>query len=181
MQVKNELRSLILEQRNRLDKAAKKVYDERLSIELGKMIARGGFQNVHCYLPIGSEIDLIPLLEYLKQVGIRVICPKTLPNRKLQHLEYQSKDLIKEGLYKTYHPEGNDVYTGPFDLIIVPGVAFDLENFRLGYGGGYYDTFLNSNAGALTLGVAYPFQVLTEIPREEHDVKLDKVFYFNAL
>jgi 5-formyltetrahydrofolate cyclo-ligase len=58
------------------------------------------------------------------------------------------------------------------DLIIVPGVAFDRQGFRLGYGGGYYDRFLVRASRAVRIGVAYPEQLVETVWPEGHDQKL---------
>lgn len=65
------------------------------------------------------------------------------------------------------------------ELIIVPGVAFDRRNNRMGRGRGFYDRLLKSTPNAKKIGVAYDFQMLDEIPVEEHDVKMDKVIIEN--
>lgn len=59
-----------------------------------------------------------------------------------------------------------------FDLIIVPGVCFAKNGFRIGYGGGYYDRYL-PGAAAVTAALAYSFQVVDDIPAEEHDVPVE--------
>lgn len=65
------------------------------------------------------------------------------------------------------------------ELIIVPGVAFDRRNNRMGRGRGFYDRLLKSTPNAKKIGVAYDFQMLDEIPVEKHDVKMDKVIIEN--
>ncbi|RLF88523.1 5-formyltetrahydrofolate cyclo-ligase, partial [Thermococci archaeon] len=59
------------------------------------------------------------------------------------------------------------------DLIVVPGVAFDESGYRLGFGKGYYDRFLRSFRETTKLGLAYEFQVLEEVPRDEGDIPVD--------
>ena len=61
------------------------------------------------------------------------------------------------------------------ECIIVPGVAFDRKNNRMGRGRGFYDRLLKSTPNAVKIGVAYDFQVLDSIPVEPHDVKMDKI------
>ncbi len=61
------------------------------------------------------------------------------------------------------------------ECIIVPGVAFDRKNNRMGRGRGFYDHLLKSTPNAVKIGVAYDFQVLDSIPVEPHDVKMDKI------
>ncbi|WP_462319251.1 5-formyltetrahydrofolate cyclo-ligase [Marinilabilia sp.] len=63
------------------------------------------------------------------------------------------------------------------DLAIIPGIAFTEEGTRMGRGGGYYDRTLPFLENACKIGVAFPFQVVEEIPIEEHDITLDKVIY----
>ena len=64
---------------------------------------------------------------------------------------------------------------GAVELIVVPGVAFDKQNNRMGRGRGFYDRLLKSTPNAVKVGVAYDFQVLDSIPVEPHDVKMDKI------
>ena len=61
------------------------------------------------------------------------------------------------------------------ELIVVPGVAFDRRNNRMGRGRGFYDRLLKSTPNAVKVGVAYDFQILDSIPVEPHDVKMDRV------
>lgn len=74
-------------------------------------------------------------------------------------------------------PVGPD-YTNPesIDLIIVPGVAFDSQNYRLGRGCGFYDRLLNHNQ-VKKMGVCFDFQMVAEVPKENHDIPMDFVIY----
>ncbi len=65
--------------------------------------------------------------------------------------------------------------TGEFDLIIVPVLGFDTHNYRLGLGGGWYDRFLAQQARAQTIGLAYEFAQMDNLPHENHDIALDKI------
>ena len=60
-------------------------------------------------------------------------------------------------------------------LVIIPGVAFDINGYRIGYGKGYYDRFLTDKPYVNKMGLAYSFQMLEQIPKDTHDQKLDKV------
>lgn len=60
-------------------------------------------------------------------------------------------------------------------LIIVPGVAFDISGYRLGYGKGFYDRFLVSRRQISTMALAYSCQIVDEIPHDMHDIKMDKI------
>ncbi|WP_278287518.1 5-formyltetrahydrofolate cyclo-ligase [Ruminiclostridium josui] len=68
----------------------------------------------------------------------------------------------------------NVVSPDSIDVVIVPGCAFDLHKNRMGYGAGYYDRFLNLiSDSCLKVGVAFDFQIMDEIPWDEHDIPMD--------
>lgn len=60
-------------------------------------------------------------------------------------------------------------------LVIVPGVAFDISGYRLGYGKGFYDKYLVNKRQLSTMALAYACQIVDEIPRDEHDIRMDKI------
>jgi 5-formyltetrahydrofolate cyclo-ligase len=62
------------------------------------------------------------------------------------------------------------------DAVLVPGVAFDKQNFRLGRGGGYYDRFLNNLPKKIhTIGLAFDFQVVDRLPHDHHDIPVHRL------
>ena len=162
-------------QRAKLDKEQKQKYDLWTCDELLSWIKVHSAEVVHAYLPMGSEIDIRPLLEELLAIGMKVVCPKTLPRPKLENRVLKSFDQLETGVMGTKFPTEREVYEGDFDLIIVPGLAIDKNRYRLGYGGGYYDHFLNQHPEAHKVGIYYPFQLVESVPTEPHDVQLDDV------
>ncbi len=161
--------------RNALEVAVKSVYDQWMCGELQQLITERNYRTVHTYIPMGSEIDIRPLLHHLLQSGVTVVSPKTLPKRKLENRRLVSLDELETGIMGTQHPLEANVHEGSFDCIIVPGLAIDARQYRLGYGGGYYDNFLVNHSGAHKLGIYYPFQHIEQVPTEPHDLKLDAV------
>ncbi len=172
---KKQLRSQMLRRRNEFDPLEKERYDQGICIELEQIIRDQNYRTVHAYIPMANEIDIRPLLQNLLDQGIQIICPKTLPKRKLENRILHSFNELETGIMKTQHPLQTEVFEGIIDLIIVPGLAFDENNYRLGYGGGYYDNFLVHHPNAKKIGIFYPFQNVTEVPREEHDQCLDEI------
>lgn len=177
MQAKKDLRARIQNERDAIIKTKKIAYDTQIRQDLKNLIEERKCKRVHLYLPMGSEIDLYPLIQELLDQNIKIYTPKTLKNRKLEHLELHSLDALEKGLWGTKHPKNSKIYEGSFDLVIVPGLAFDENQNRLGYGGGYYDNFLKNYEQAYKVAVVYPFQVLEQVPVEIHDVKVDEVIY----
>ncbi|PVX52299.1 5-formyltetrahydrofolate cyclo-ligase [Balneicella halophila] len=176
IQQKKDLRSEMHYKRAHINMDEKYEIDECLCQSVWDLITTQRFQKVHCFIPMGTEPNIFPLIEKMLDSCITVISPKTLPKRRLKHLVLHSLDELDEGVFGTSHPAGDHEYIGEYDLIIVPGLAFSLDNYRLGYGGGYYDTFLAENPSAYKLGICYPFQRVQNVPRESHDTKLDAVF-----
>lgn len=172
---KAALRKEMLSQRAFLNKAKKREYDQLVCDALWQIIEERTCQVIHAYLPMGTEINIAPLLEKLLVHGKTVVTPKTLPKRKLQNLVLKSLNEIEQGVFGTTHPANSFEYEGHYDLIIVPGLAYDKSSYRLGYGAGYYDNFLINQPKAYKVGIFYPFQEVESVPREEHDVKLDKI------
>lgn len=172
---KKALRNAIKEQRDALELDYKLEYDSWICNALETLIAERNCKVVHAYLPMGNEIDIKPLLANLLIKEVTVVVPKTLKKRKLEHLVLDSLEDLEPGVYGTSHPKNGIVFTGEIDLVIVPGLAFDTDNYRLGYGGGYYDTFLAEYPNAFTVGVGYPFQKVKTVPKEAHDASLNTV------
>ena len=75
-----------------------------------------------------------------------------------------SLNQLERGLFGTFHPIGEKEFSGEYDLIIVPGLSVDHNNYRLGYGGGYYDNFLLDHPASRKIGIFYPFQLIEKIP-----------------
>ena len=130
---------------------------------------------LHTYLPINKETDTIPFIEQCLAYNIHIIVPQTLNNQMLKAIELTALSDLATGKFGTKHPkllkESNKIP----ELIIVPGLAFDKQGNRLGYGQGYYDRLLKQHPTAYTVGLGYNFQLLPTIPTQTHDVALDKI------
>lgn len=172
---KSHLRALFLEKRNLLPLSDKREYDLIIVGLLMDYIKTHSFSTIHTYLPMGSEVDFYPVIQELLEMNIKVVCPKTENKPIFKNLILTSLDRLEEGRYGTKHPANAEEYDGSYDLIIVPGLAYNDEKYRLGYGGGYYDYFLKSHPNAVKLGLFYSFQKNEELPVEDHDIPIDIV------
>ena len=173
-EAKGKLRRQMLAERSAVPEVRKKKWDQAICDRLLRIITADNIRTVHTYIPFLSEIDVKPVIEHCLQNGIIVVAPKTLKARQLENRVLTSLNELETGIMGTLHPANPEVYSGNYDLIIVPGLAVDKQNYRLGYGGGYYDNFLIHHVNARRVGIYYPFQLLEEIPREQHDVALDQ-------
>ena len=126
------------------------------------------------FWPMGSEIDIRPLLRGLAARGHPLALPVT-PRRGLP-LEFRRWDWgapLAAGPMGTSHPEAGEVVFP--SVLLVPLLAFDREGRRLGYGGGYYDRTLPLLPGALALGCAFAAQEVAEVPAGPEDWRLPLV------
>ncbi|HWG89931.1 MAG TPA: 5-formyltetrahydrofolate cyclo-ligase [Candidatus Thermoplasmatota archaeon] len=133
--------------------------------------------TVAAYVSIGSEVPTEHLLAQILRDGKALAVPVTDPARteielhlltELAHLVPGAHDIPEPALA---HRKPLD--PASVDLLLVPGVAFDLQGHRLGYGKGYYDRLLRRAPRALKVGLAFETQVVPRIPFEDHDVQLD--------
>lgn len=134
-------------------------------------------KTLHSYLPIKSEPDVTPFLKSCLDRNLVVVTSKTLENRQLSHWIVSDLDELETGIFGTPFPKNSSPYFGNYDLIIVPGLAFDLQGNRIGYGVGHYDVFLRKHPEAHKVGVGYNFQILENVPADIHDVRLDQIIY----
>ncbi len=172
---KKALRQRMLALRDAMDPAAHTAQSAAIHNELRTLIRERNVRVLHCFLPMGSEVDLYPLLDELLADGITIYAPKTLKGRVLEHYRYQGQEDLVPGVYGTRHPAGDELYSGTFDMILVPGLAFTPAGDRLGYGAGYYDTFMKQHPSSFPVGVCFPFQVLDQLPVETHDHPVKRV------
>ena len=134
--------------------------------------------TILAYAPRADELDLGPLIDDALQSGRRVALPRFDPDSG----RYQARQIVvpiadlAPGHYGIREPDHDSpsVSMNLLDLILVPGVAFDLTGRRLGRGRGYYDQLL-ANVRAVKCGLAFDQQVMAQIPVESHDVMLDCV------
>jgi len=172
---KKLIRETFLKQRSEMSGLERNRQSEKICNQLWHIILEEKMQVIHSYLPMESEVNVLPLLQQALDAGLTVVVPKTLKKRQIQNLVLTDLKSMEAGIFGTYHPKDAAEYSGNYDLIIVPGLAFDNRGYRVGYGAGYYDTFLTGQRTAVKIGVHYPFQLMENIPVEEHDIRLDRV------
>lgn len=126
---------------------------------------------------IGPEVATRPILERAWEEGKNVACPKVQWRpRDLVSFAVTRFDELREGRGGLLEPDpdGADPIEEAFDLILVPGLAFDPAGGRIGYGAGFYDRFLE-RTGGLKVALAYSLQVVEVVPVEPHDVPVDRI------
>lgn len=130
-------------------------------------------RTILIYYPIHNEVDLRHLVyEYHDEKEF--LLPATTSNKKMEVRRYVKGQPLRKGRFGIPEP-ATEAYTGPIDLIITPGVAFDKQCHRLGRGGGYYDRFLKHYRHSVVIGVCYDFQLHKAIPYNWRDKPVHRV------
>jgi 5-formyltetrahydrofolate cyclo-ligase len=131
-------------------------------------------RRIAFFASMPDEPALAPLLPELTKLGLAVACPR-IENNHLHFHFISSWEDCAPGLYRIPEPMPHTPIATPdtFDLVLVPGRAFDTSGHRLGRGKGYYDRFLHRLPPTTqTLGIFFACQQLTRVPREPHDIPL---------
>ena len=129
------------------------------------------------YFPINCEIDCLKILQHLEESGHKISLPVTRKQNKMDFFEWSHKDPLI--ISKIGIPEPLSKKKINPDILLVPLVAFNKYKFRLGYGGGYYDRYIQKIKKIkkiLAIGMAFSFQEVKKLPTNEHDKKLDLIF-----
>lgn len=137
-------------------------------------------ETVMFYVSLKDEVNTLSMIDEAVKTGKRVCVPVILKEEKrliAGEIKDRSMDLECQhfGIYQPREGHVKEVPLEDIDLVIVPGVAFDKNNVRLGRGHGYYDRFLSGIPDSTkTIGLAFDFQVVENLPRDSHDVPVWK-------
>ena len=172
---KNSLRKAVLSFRNSLDKSSvlsmsDDIFKQFLSIEKIRHASR-----FMLYVDFRNEVATREIISDLLDLGKEVYLPVTLKNeKKLIPKRIFSLDDLVPGAYGILEPriDAPTIDNSLLDVVIVPGSVFDKNGYRTGYGGGYYDRFLE-NTDAIRVGVCFDFQLVDDVFPEEHDKRMD--------
>lgn len=132
--------------------------------------------TILCYVSVNDEVDTRKIIEYSLDNGKRIFIPKCV-GKEMFFYELRAIDELVDGKFgiPTVKTETlNFLSDFKNTLCLVPALSFDKFGNRIGYGGGYYDRFLNCN-NTLTLGLAFDSCLCDILPREEYDIAVDVV------
>lgn len=172
------LRTEILAARDALPAEERQQKSRSITERLLALPEFAGAGSVFAYVSFRSEVETLPLITHCLSRGVMVSTPLTLP-REHRLLAYAitdpSRDLVP-GYCGILEPRQTLPLVDPasIEIVVTPGSVFDAKGGRLGYGGGYYDRFLQGAAPqALRIGLAFDLQVVAGLPLKSHDQQLD--------
>ncbi len=168
---KKDLRKRFLRRRVNLSQSERQA---KSTLILDVLLAEKSFYNslnIASYLPIKAEVDTLGIFRKCLEMGKKVFFPKILGS-EMVFLKTETLDELTPGPFNILEPPANSERADRLDLVLVPGLVFDLCGNRVGYGKGFYDTFLKNFPRQLSFALAYRFQVLKKIPTLNTDIKM---------
>ncbi|MBI3593083.1 MAG: 5-formyltetrahydrofolate cyclo-ligase [Nitrospirae bacterium] len=175
---KNLIRKEVLSRRDSIKSEIRNDKDGKISRRLQGLYEFEKARAVLLYASFRSEVDTFNLLKYCLAGKKVAVLPRvdTVRNdlRLYKIMDMQELTTGYLGIPEPNIAEDREMDIEEMDLIVVPGVAFDLKCNRLGYGKGFYDRLL-SQRKASAIALAFEEQILESIPSESHDIKMDKI------
>ena len=133
------------------------------------------FVKIALYYPSNFELNVLKLLEFNNIFANEILLPVTNKNNLMNFFPWKKNDVLFVNEFGILEPTKTKIKVP--DVMLIPVLAFDKNKFRLGYGKGFYDRYLNKYSrrlkNILTVGVAFSFQRHHKLPKNQNDVKLD--------
>ena len=165
--------------RNKIIKIRKKKFDKDFKIDLVKFISflkinKLNFKSIGGYYPSNYEIDDLNILDLLEKKNFKVSLPIIKKDNQMNFHSWSRNDPLKINKFGIPEPVSSKIFYP--DILLVPLVAYDSSLNRLGYGGGYYDRYIEKIEKikkVTKIGLAFSFQKISSIPINQYDKKLD--------
>lgn len=134
-------------------------------------------KTIYGYLPYNQEVRTVPMLEQALRDGKRVAVPKVYGD-EMKFIYLDDLAAVEKGYAGIPEPVADGpVAEDPTALVLMPGLVFDRQGHRIGYGGGFYDRFLAAEPEHPTLALCYDFQMMDHLETEGFDVPVDCVLW----
>ncbi|HCI64544.1 MAG TPA: 5-formyltetrahydrofolate cyclo-ligase [Clostridiales bacterium] len=174
---KTELRRQIRARKRAMTEAEIEERSARLAQLFFASDAYRNARTIYGYLPYNQEVRTVPMLARALKDGKKVAVPKVYGD-EMKFLYLDDLTAVAKGYAGIPEP----IADGPVAhdetaLVLMPGLAFDPQGHRIGYGGGFYDKFLAAEPNHPTLALCYEFQMLPKLDVEAHDIPVDTVLW----
>ena len=179
--VKTKYRQSILKTRHALDSSEVKRLSQRILKNAHSELALEEIDTLGSYFAVKNEVNLENLNHQRSQKNLLTTFPKIEPDHVMNLIAPKNLKQLSKNKYDIFEPsDGCKIDPINHEIIIIPTIGVDKKGYRIGYGGGYYDRFLepilqNINRPML-IGLIYDFQFIDDSINEVHDIKLDIVF-----
>ena len=174
---KKELRARIRERKRAMTEAEIEGKSAILGLKFRASALYAQAKTIYGYLPYNQEVRTVPMLQQALRDGKRVAVPKVFGD-EMRFIYLDDLAAVEKGYAGIPEPVADGpVADDPTALVLMPGLAFDAQGHRIGYGGGFYDRFLEDEPNHPTLALCYDFQMLEHLETEAHDIPVDYVIW----
>lgn len=180
---KKETRKLLLQKRRNIPKEKKVIYDKEISERIIRSDFYKNATQVLVFASTQDEIDTSLIIERCRIEGKKVFYPICIDNSgKMEFKEVRSSNDLQIGMYNILEPNTycKDYKPSENDIVIVPCLSVDKFGYRIGYGKGYYDRFLN-NFNGVTVCPCYDELLSDTLPTDKFDIKINILVTQNIL
>lgn len=175
---KQRIRAMIRTQKRAMTPAQIQKASRHLTALFLRLPQYRNAKSICGYLPFNQEVDTHAILEQALQDGKRVALPKIFDDEMRFVWVTDLAAVQKAGNGCPEPISDGPVADDPDALVLLPGLAFDLQGGRIGYGGGFYDKFLAGESHP-TVALCYGFQLLPQIPMHAYDLRADCIISTN--
>ena len=172
---KKELRAQIRAKKRAMTTAQVEACSEKLAVLFREHPLYQRAKSIYGYLPYNQEVRTVPILEQALRDGKQVAVPKVFGDT-MRFILLPDLSRVSAGYAGIPEPvDDGPEAADPHALVLMPGLAFDREGHRIGYGGGFYDRFLAGEPEHPTVALCYSFQLFPHLDVEAFDVPVDLV------
>lgn len=168
--LRRHIRSLLREQKPEALKAFSDIVSRAILAHPRVTAAK----SILAFWPLPDEVDIRESVCRLRGMGHEIFLPRVVSDTEMVVCPYFDDSSLMPGAFGILEPATPPCPLPDDCVAIIPGMAFDKNGHRLGRGRGYYDRFLSA-CHPYTIGVGYPFQIVSEVPHDEFDIPVDEV------
>ena len=174
---KKELRAMIPQKKRAMTPAESEEKSRLLAEKFRACPQYAAAKTIYGYLPYNQEVRTVPMLRQALEDGKQVAVPKVYGD-DMKFILLPGLTQVAPGYAGIPEPiaDGPEA-ADPSALVLMPGLVFDPQGHRIGYGGGFYDRFLSREPNHPTVALCYDFQVLDKLETEEFDIPVDLVLW----
>lgn len=177
--IKTNLRHQYLEKRRAIPKEKKQAADKTICRKIASTVSYRFADTVMLYSALPSEIDITELAALALSQGKRVVFPRCVPGAPLMNFHVVTDlSTLEKGSFSILEPPADSPIWTPTDadkaICVIPGVIFDPQGHRIGYGKGYYDRYF-SDKTVQRIGIVYDDFILPTVPHGRYDLSVDLI------
>ncbi|MDR0890736.1 MAG: 5-formyltetrahydrofolate cyclo-ligase, partial [Endomicrobium sp.] len=178
---KSSIRSKFIYLRNQVKLYHSSVLNSQIISKIKSLEEYIVAQSIMFYLSFGSEVNIDNLIEFSLYKNKTVLVPKIINKSKNTMCAIQISNIKYDIIKSTYgirEPNFQNMKyynKNNINLIFIPGVVFDVHGYRIGYGKGYYDRWLQNIPKCKIIGIAYDFQIVKNLPIEQYDLSVGTI------